>query len=91
MTLVAPRGQFTIVSADRADGGVGNIGSGVVQAEVESLLDGVEQLIIDNLSGLTVGVRENDSDARGEIQEWLLRLHRRGVSVLLIHHSGKIR
>jgi hypothetical protein len=27
--------------ADRADGGVGNIGTGVVQAEVESLLDGV--------------------------------------------------
>src|SRR5262249_46322625 len=43
----------------------------------------VELLVIDNLSSLTVGVRENDSDARGENQECLLRLRRRGVSVLL--------
>ena len=85
----AQYGHFTIISADRVDRGIGNLGSGVVQAEVESLLDGVELLVIDNLSSLTVGVRENDSDAWGEIQEWLLRLRRRGVSVLLIHHSGK--
>ncbi len=68
------RGQLTIISADRADGGVGNIGSPVVQAEIESRLDGVELLVIDNLSSLTVGVRENDSDAWAQIQEWLLRL-----------------
>jgi hypothetical protein len=85
----AQYGHFTIISADRVDRGIGNLGSPVVQAEIESLLDGVELLVIDNLSSLTVGVRENDSDAWGEIQEWLLRLRRRGVSVLLIHHSGK--
>jgi hypothetical protein len=45
--------------ADRAGGGVGNIGSAVAQAEIESLLDDVELLALDNLSSLTVGVREN--------------------------------
>jgi hypothetical protein len=60
---MAGRGQLTVISSDRVDRGVGNLGSPVVQAEVEWWLDGVELLILDNLSSLTVGVRENDSDA----------------------------
>ena len=60
-----------------------------MQAEVECWLDGVELLILDNLSSLTVGVRENDGDAWAQIQDWLLRLRRRGVSVLIVHHAGK--
>src|SRR5882672_9096769 len=83
------RGAFTIISADRADRGIGNLGLAAVQAEVERWLDGVDLLILDNLSSLTVGVRENDSDAWGEIQDWLLRLRRRGISVLIVHHAGK--
>jgi hypothetical protein len=51
--------------------------------------DGVELLILDNRSSLTVGVRENDGDAWAQIQDWLLRLRRRGISVLIIHHTGK--
>jgi putative DNA primase/helicase len=87
--ISAQRGAFTVTSSDRVDRGVGNLGSPMVQAEVECWLDGVELLIFDNLSSLTVGVRENDSDAWGEIQDWLLRLRRRGISVLIIHHAGK--
>jgi hypothetical protein len=87
---MAERGQLTVISSDRVDRGVGNLGSPVVRAEVECWLDGVELLILDNLSSLTVGVRENDSDAWGEIQDWLLRLRRRDISVLIIHHAGKI-
>jgi len=34
-------------------------------------------------------MRENDSDAWGEIQDRLLRLRRRGISVLIVHHAGK--
>jgi len=83
------RGWFPIISSDRVDRGVGNLGSPLVQAEVECWLDGVELLILDNLSSLTVGVRENDGDAWAQIQDWLLRLRRRGISVLIIHHTGK--
>jgi hypothetical protein len=83
------RGWFPIISSDRVDRGVGNLGSPLVQAEVECWLDGVELLILDNLSSLTVGVRENDGDAWAQIQDWLLRLRRRGISVLIIHHAGK--
>jgi hypothetical protein len=85
----AERGQLTVISSDRVDRGIGNLGSPVVQAEVEHWLDGVELLILDNLSSLTVGVRENDGDAWAQIQDWLLRLRRRGISVLIVHHAGK--
>jgi putative DNA primase/helicase len=34
-------------------------------------------------------LRENDSDAWSPIQQWLLRLRRRGMSVLIVHHAGK--
>ena len=69
--------------------GIGNLGSPLVQAELDPWLAGVELLILDNLSSLTVGLRENDSDAWSPIQQWLLQLRRRGISVLIIHHAGK--
>ena len=40
-------------------------------------------------ASLTVGLRENDSDAWSPIQQWLLQLRRRGLSVLNVHHAGK--
>jgi KaiC/GvpD/RAD55 family RecA-like ATPase len=85
----ATRGMFGVLSADRVKRGIGNLGSPVVQAELDPWLDGVELLILDNLSSLTAGLRENDSDAWSPIQEWLLRLRRRGISVLIVHHAGK--
>jgi putative DNA primase/helicase len=85
----AARGMFEVLSADRVKRGIGNLGSSVVQAELDPWLDGVELLILDNLSSLTAGLRENDSDAWSPIQEWLLRLRRRGISVLIVHHAGK--
>jgi putative DNA primase/helicase len=52
-------------------------------------LAGVELLILDNLSTLTTIIRDNDADSWNPIQEWLLRLRRGGISVLIIHHAGK--
>jgi len=40
-------------------------------------------------ASLTVGLRENDSDAWSPIQQWLLQLRRRSISVLNVHHAGK--
>ena len=45
--------------------------------------------MLDNLSSLTAVINDNDAESWGPIQEWLLRLRRRGISVLIIHHSGK--
>jgi len=60
-----------------------------VQAELDRWLDGVDLLILDNLSSLTAVVRDNDAESWGPIQEWLPKLRRRGVSVLVVHHAGK--
>ncbi len=49
----------------------------------------VELLILDNLSSLCRSGRENEADSWQPVQDFLLRLRRRGVSVLLVHHAGK--
>ena len=55
---------------------------------MEPLLDDVDLLILDNLSTLASTVSESASDAWVPIQNWLLRLRRRAVAVLLVHHAG---
>jgi putative DNA primase/helicase len=34
-------------------------------------------------------IRDNDAESWGPIQEWLLKLRRRGISVFVVHHAGK--
>jgi putative DNA primase/helicase len=70
-------------------GGIGNLASPDVQAELDQWLEGVDLLVLDNLSSLTAVIRDNDAESWGPIQEWLLRLRRRGISVLIVHHAGK--
>ena len=48
------------------------------------MLDGVDLLIVDNIS-----TRDNDAGSWTSMQEWILRLRRRGIAVMLVHHSGK--
>jgi putative DNA primase/helicase len=87
---VAPSsGMLQVLTADFIESGIGNLASPKVQDEVDALLDGVEFLVLDNLSSLTSVIRDNDAESWNPIQEWLLRLRRRGVSVLIIHHAGK--
>jgi putative DNA primase/helicase len=60
-----------------------------VQAALEQYLDDGDLLILDNLSSLTAALRDNDPDSWTAIQLWLLRLRRRGISVIIVHHAGK--
>jgi AAA domain len=71
------------------EGGIGNLADPAVQAELDKYLDGVDLLILDNLSSLIAVIRDNDQESWTTIQQWLLRLRRRGISVLLVHHAGK--
>jgi hypothetical protein len=88
-TIKPAPGMLNILTADLIEMGIGNLASSKVQAEMEPLLDGVELLVLDNLSSLTSVIRDNDAESWNPIQEWLLRLRRRGVSVLIVHHAGK--
>lgn len=82
-------GMFQIIAGDLVEDGIGNLASPKVQADLDPWLDGIELLILDNLSSLTSVIRDNDAESWGPIQEWLLRLRRRGISVLIVHHAGK--
>jgi putative DNA primase/helicase len=83
-------GMFKILCGDLLEErGIGNLADPAVQAELDPLLDGVDLLILDNLSSLTAVVRDNDAESWSPIQAWLLRLRRRGISVLIVHHAGK--
>lgn len=54
----------------------------------EHLMDG-DFLLLDNLSCLTSGGKENEGDDWVPVAGWLLRLRQRGITVLFIHHAGK--
>jgi putative DNA primase/helicase len=82
-------GMFQILSGDLVDGGIGNLASPKVQAALDPWLQGIELLILDNLSSLTAVIRDNDAESWTPIQDWLLQLRRRGISVLIVHHAGK--
>ncbi len=69
-------------------GGIGNLAAPEVQSELDPWLEGIE-FLKDNLSSLTAVIRDNDAESWGPIQEWLLKLRRRGISVLIVHHAGK--
>jgi putative DNA primase/helicase len=82
-----PNDGFQILAADQVEGGI-NLSAEEGQRLLESLLGDVDLLILDNLSTLASTVSESASDAWVPIQNWLLRLRRRGIAVLLVHHAG---
>jgi len=49
----------------------------------------VELVILDNLATLCRVGKENESESWLPIQDWLLRLRRRGIAVIVIHHANK--
>jgi putative DNA primase/helicase len=81
--------MLNLLAADLIEGGIGNLADPKVQAALDPWLTGKELLILDNLSCLTSVIKDNDAESWGPIQEWLLRLRRRGISVLIVHHAGK--
>jgi putative DNA primase/helicase len=82
-----PNDGFRILAADQIDGGI-NLSTEKGQRSLEPLMEDVDLLILDNLSTLCTATSESASDAWVPIQNWLLKLRRRGIAVLLVHHAG---
>lgn len=85
----APAGRLRILAADLAEDPLPSIARPEGQGIVNAHLDGVDLVILDNISTLFRGLDENDAAAWDPVQEWLLSLRRRGIAVLLVHHGGK--
>ncbi len=45
-------------------------------------------IVIDNVASAAPGVDENAKAEWDEINQWLLRLRKKGLTVILIHHAG---
>lgn len=81
--------NLLIITPDLQNQGISDLSTPEGQAIVEEHLKDVKLLILDNHSALCRRGRENESESWLPLQEWFLTLRRRGISVLLIHHSNK--
>jgi len=50
---------------------------------------GIKVLVLDNLSTLFSGMKENESDSWERVLKWLLDLRRKKIAIIIIHHSGR--
>jgi putative DNA primase/helicase len=82
-----PNDAFRILAADQVESGI-NLSAKDGQKSLDPLLQNVDLVILDNLSTLCTTTSESASDAWVPIQNWLLKLRRKGLSVLLVHHAG---
>ena len=68
-----------------------NLTNPATQAALTALLmeRGFRVLVLDNLSCLFSGVKENDADAWELVLPWLLELRRRKIAVVIVAHAGR--
>lgn len=82
--------NLLFITQDLQERGIADLSTPQGQQTIEEHLKGVKLLILDNYSALCRKGRENEAESWIPLQEWFLTSRRRGVSVLLIHHSNKV-
>ena len=85
--LAVTNENFKILAADATEKGI-DIGSLEGQLALEPHFKDVDLVIFDNLSTLMGTGSESAGEAWLPLQNWLLKLRRQGVAVLLVHHAG---
>lgn len=66
-----------------------NLASVDGQAEISRQLAGVRVLILDNLSSLMHGVKENEAEGWEGVGQWAIKERALGRTVIFVHHAGK--
>jgi hypothetical protein len=59
------------------------------QLSLEPFLEGIELIIVDNITTLCRTGSENETEAWKPVQDWSLRMRASKRAVLFIHHAGK--
>lgn len=59
------------------------------QNAIDDMIEDAELVVVDNLSAWARSGRENEGESWQPVADWILRLRRRGIAVILIHHAGK--
>lgn len=75
--------------ADLFECGLPNIADEEGQRIISQHARDADLIILDNLSSLASGLRENEADDWTPMQAWLLALRRAGKAVAIVHHAGK--
>jgi putative DNA primase/helicase len=88
-----PERFYTITRDDQAGGVIPDLNDASSQARfLASIPEDVELVVLDNLSTLTTssdGKEANSWDSWDQMQNLLLQLRRRGISVIVVHHANK--
>jgi putative DNA primase/helicase len=88
-----PPAPLQLLSADALPDGIPSLSTTAGQKFIETELDTfpkVKLVIFDSISTLcNGGPAENEAESWTAMQQWLLKLRRRGVSPLIVHHDGK--
>jgi hypothetical protein len=88
--LVPPMSDYLkVAAADLMRDGLPDLADPASQSFYCDVVADADLVVVDNLSTLCRGLKENDADSWAPVQAWCLSLRRRGKSVLLIHHDGK--
>lgn len=85
----APAANFRLAAADFQPDGLPDLADPEAQRFFDGAIKDAELIIVDNLSTIARGLRENEADSFGPVQSWLLGQRAAGRSVLVIHHAGK--
>jgi len=87
------RAPLRILAADMFESGLPSLATPEGQSVVDFNLAGCPEIrvvVVDNVSTLcSSGQGENDAESWNVVQEYVLQLRRRGISVIFVHHSNK--
>ena len=83
------RENFSVLAADIQPDGLPDLADAEAQRFYEPATKDAELIVVDNLSTIARGLRENEADSYGPLQDWLIAQRAVGRSILLVHHAGK--
>jgi len=89
MNMPPDAANLNIITPDLQVQAIPNLSGSIGQQMVEDEIRDSKLLVLDNLSTLCRAGKENESDSWIPVQEWVLSLRRKGISVLMVHHAGK--
>jgi hypothetical protein len=81
--------NLQLAAADLISDGLPDLSHPDAQKFYARVVDVADVVIVDNVSTLCRGLKENDADSWTPVQDWALQLRRAGKSVVFVHHAGK--
>lgn len=81
--------NFRLLTPDLQNGPMPDLATQAGQLMLEPHLNGIDMIIVDNISTLCRNSKENEADSWLPVQEWALKMRASGKSILFIHHAGK--